>query len=136
VQEVSGESGFYQYQLGVNIPLFFNSDKGKVQSAKINREIAEQRKTQTTIQLKSEYAQAQQNYLKWKEAWNYYEKEALELAKEQRNGASIAYREGAIDYIGFLQLVKDAIEIEKQGWLTYQEYLNSQFNFEYFINVK
>lgn len=133
MQEVAGESGFYQYQLGVNIPLFFNTEKGKVQSAKINRDIAEQRKTQTTIQLKSEYAQAQENYLKWKEAWNYYEKEALELAKEQRNGASIAYREGAIDYISFLQLVKDAIEIEQDGWLTYQEYLNSQFKLEYYL---
>ncbi|NBG65722.1 CusA/CzcA family heavy metal efflux RND transporter [Acidiluteibacter ferrifornacis] len=136
VQEVSGESGFYQYQLGVNIPLFFNTDKGKVQSAKINSKIAEERKSQATIQLKSEYAQAQENYLKWKEAWNYYEKEALELAKEQRNGASIAYREGAIDYISFLQLVKDAIEIERDGWQTYQEYLNSQFKLEYFINVQ
>jgi hypothetical protein len=90
--------------------------------------------TQTTIQLKSEYAQAQQNYLKWKEAWHYYEKEALELAKEQRNGASIAYREGDIDYIGFLQLVKDAIEIEQEGWQTYQEYLKRQFKLEYYIN--
>jgi cobalt-zinc-cadmium resistance protein CzcA len=133
VQEVAGESGFYQYQLGVNIPLFFNTEKGKVQSAKINRDIAEQRKAQTTIQLKSEYAQAQENYLKWKEAWSYYEKEALELAKEQRNGASIAYREGAIDYISFLQLVKDAIEIEQNGWQTYQEYLNSQFKLEYYL---
>ena len=57
----------------------------------------------------------------------------MELAKEQRNGASIAYREGAIDYISFLQLVKDAIEIEKQAWLTYQEYLNGQFNLEYYL---
>ncbi len=133
VQEVAGESGFYQYQLGVNIPLFFNTERGKVQSAKISRDIAEQRKTQTSIQLKSEYAQAQENYLKWKEAWNYYKKEALELAKEQRNGASIAYREGAIDYISFLQLVKDAIEIERDGWQTYQEYLNSQFKLEYYL---
>ena len=54
MQEVAGESGFYQYQLGVNIPLFFNTEKGKVQSAKISRDIAEQRKTQSTIQLKSE----------------------------------------------------------------------------------
>jgi len=133
IQEVAGESGFYQYQVGVNIPLFFNTEKGKVQSAKINREIAKQRKTETSIQLKSEYAQAQQNYLKWKEAWHYYEHEALKLAKQQRNGALIAYREGAIDYISFLQLVKDAIEIELQAWQTYQEYMNSQFNLEYYL---
>jgi len=119
--------------VGVNIPLFFNTEKGKVQSAKINREIAKQRKTETSIQLKSEYAQAQQNYLKWKEAWHYYEHEALKLAKQQRNGALIAYREGAIDYISFLQLVKDAIEIELQAWQTYQEYMNSQFNLEYYL---
>ena len=136
VQEIAGESGFYQYQLGINIPLFFNADKGKIQSAKINREIAEQRKMQTTLQLKSEFAQAQENYLKWSEAWNYYEKDALELAKEQRNGASIAYLEGEIDYISFLQLLKDAIEIEQEGWLTYERYLQSKFELEYFINVQ
>lgn len=133
VQEVGGESGFYQYQVGVNIPLFFNVEKGKVQAAKLNREIAEQRQLQVTLQLKSEYQQARQRYAKWQSAWQYYEKEALQLAKEQRQAALFAYREGAIDYVSFLQLVKDALLIEKEGWQTYQEYLNSQFNLEYYL---
>ncbi len=132
-QEIGGESGFYQYQLGVNIPLFFNVEKGKVQAAKLNREIAEQRQLQATLQLRSEYQQARQRFTKWKSAWKYYEDNALQLAKEQRQAASLAYREGAIDYISFLQLVKDALLIEKEGWQTYQEYLNSQFNLEYYL---
>ncbi len=133
VQEVGGESGFYQYQVGVNIPLFFNVEKGKVQAAKLNREIAEQRQMQSTLQFKSEFQQARQRYIKWQSAWKYYEKEALELAKEQRQAALLAYREGAIDYISFMQLVKDASLIEKGGWQTYQEYLNSQFKLEYYL---
>ncbi|MEQ8624456.1 MAG: CusA/CzcA family heavy metal efflux RND transporter [Vicingaceae bacterium] len=132
VQEVAGESGFYQYQAGINIPLFFNNEKAQVQSAKLNRNIAEQNLQQANLELKSQYLNALANYQKLRASWNYFETEALELAKKQRKAAAIAYKEGAIDYIAFLQNVKDAMQIEQEAWQTYENYLLSRFQLEFY----
>ena len=133
-QEVGGQTGFYQYQAGISIPLFFMKNQGMVQSAKIRQQIAEQNLYQTQLELQNNYQNALEAYYKWKTSWEYYETEALGLAKEQRKAAVTAYREGAIDYVTFLQNVKDAMQIEMTAWLTFEQYLNSRFQIEYYIN--
>jgi cobalt-zinc-cadmium resistance protein CzcA len=135
VQEVGGESGFYQYQAGISIPLFFNTEKAQVQSAKINRAIAEQNQLQANLKVQNDFLKAQQNYLKWKASWNYFETEALQLAKKQREAAVISYKEGAIDYLDFLQLVNEAISIEQEAWDSYQQFFTSQFQLEYYLTT-
>ena len=87
-------------------------DQGTIQAAKIRMEMAEQNLNQTRLELQNSYQNAVQEYRKWLASWEYYRTEALSLSAEQREGAFIAYREGAIDYIAFLQNVKDAIQIE------------------------
>lgn len=105
-----------------------------VQSAKISQQIAEQNLYQTQLELQNNYQNALEAYYKWKTSWEYYETEALGLAKEQRKAAVTAYREGAIDYVTFLQNVKDAMQIEMTAWLSFEQYLNSRFQIEYYIN--
>jgi cobalt-zinc-cadmium resistance protein CzcA len=77
----------------------------------------------------------QENYLKWLSSWQYYKNEALPLAEEQRKGALTAYKEGAIDYVMFLQNIRDAITIEIDSWDAFGEYLNSRFQLEYYLNT-
>lgn len=135
-QEIAGQSGFHQYQFGLNLPLFFNKTKGHFQAAKIERSIAEQHLNQVSMQLNNDFEQAKQNYIKWQEAWKYYKNGALELAKEQRLAASIAYREGEVDFLQFLQLIQDAISIEKDAWLCFEAYQTSKFQLDYFLSNK
>jgi hypothetical protein len=52
----------------------------------------------------------------------------LPVAKEQKNGAITAYREGAIDYISFLQNMKDSIQIEFDYWNSFASYLDAVLN--------
>ena len=68
--------------------------------------------------------------------WNYYKNEALPLAIEQRNGVSLSYKEGAMDYIDFLQSMKDAIQLEINTWNVLEEYLISRIQLEYFLTSK
>ncbi len=136
VQEVGGESGFYQYQAGVNIPLFFNNEKAQVQSAKLNRNIAEHNLQQANLELKNQYLNALANYQKLKASWKYFETEALQLAKKQREATALAYKEGAIDYVAFLQNIKDAMQIEQEAWQTYENYLLSRFQLEFYTLKK
>lgn len=133
-QELDGESGFYQYQAGIQIPLFFVNTKGQVQSAKISREIADQNRYQTQLEVQNQYTRVRENYLKWSTSWNYYRDEVLELAREQMEGATLAYAEGDISYVAFLQNVKDAMQLELNAWSAFSQYLDSRFQMEYYLN--
>ena len=131
-QSINGASGFYQYQFGMTLPLFYRPQQGRLQSAKINRDIAEQNLREQSRKMRTQYLNALEAYHKWSISWQYYRNEALDLARKQREAAWLAYQEGAIDYVSFLQNVKDAIKIEIQAWDALENYLNSRFQLEYF----
>ncbi|GAB3833104.1 hypothetical protein GCM10028895_51730 [Pontibacter rugosus] len=57
----------------------------------------------------------------------------MPLAVQQRNGAIIAYREGAIDYIGFLQIIRDAVQVEFNAQEALGNYLDSKARLIYFL---
>ena len=134
-QQIAGQTGFYQFQVGVNIPLFFGPELGQAQSAKIQRDIARQNLRQTELELNNQYRNIQEQYLKWLNSWNYYRDEALPLAEEQRAGAITAYREGAIDYVSFLQNIRDAIRIEVDAWGAFGNYMDSRYQLEYYLQT-
>src|SRR5690606_5771285 len=79
-QEIAGQSGYYQFQVGLSIPLSFLPQKGRVQSAKIQRRIAEQEYRQGRFELQSAYHSLLQQYQKWLASWRFYQDEALPLA--------------------------------------------------------
>lgn len=133
LQQIAGQKGFNSYQVGINIPLFFLPEKGRAQSARIKKNIAEQDLYQTKLELQSDYNSLLEEYRKWLHSWQYYQDEALPLAVQQRNGAVIAYREGAIDYVTFIQNVRSAIEVEINSWNALGSYLNSKARLTYFL---
>lgn len=134
-QEIAGQTGFYSFQIGINIPLFFAPELGRIQSAKIRRDIARQNLEQTRLELNAAYRNMQEKYLKWLYSWNYYKDEALPLAREQQQGAITAYREGAIDYVTFLQNIRDAIRTEVNAWNAFGSYLDSRYQLEYYLKT-
>ena len=71
--------------------------------------------------------------IKWRNSWNYYRDEALPLAKEQQGGSVLAFKEGAIDYVTFLQNIRDAIRIEVNAWSAFNDYLDSRYQLEYYL---
>ena len=134
IQEISGQSGFYQYQVGLTIPLFFMKEQGRAQAARIAQEIAAQNLRQTQFELKAEYLSLLQEYEKWQASWLFYEQEALPLAREQREGAILAYQEGGIDYVSFIQNLKESLQVEVKSREALQEYLQARFQLEYYLN--
>ncbi|WP_236980047.1 CusA/CzcA family heavy metal efflux RND transporter [Membranihabitans maritimus] len=132
-QKVQGVSGFNQFQIGVQVPIFYGPEKARVQESQILKDIAENDLRQARVELNAEYKSIREEYFKWSGSWKYYQEEALPLAKEQRNGAIVAYREGAIDYVTFLQNVRDAIQMEVNAWTAFEEYLTSYYQLEYFL---
>lgn len=132
IQQVNGNSGFYTYQAGISIPLFSGSDKSRAKAAKIASQIVTADADFKERQIESEYQQALQAYQKWEEAWQFYKNESLPLAEEQRKGALLAYREGAVDYAAFTQIIRDAIQTEMDALEALEQYLTALFKLEYY----
>jgi cobalt-zinc-cadmium resistance protein CzcA len=133
VQEIQGETGFYQYQAGINFPLLFFNQQGQVQSAKIERMIAEENRRQISAEIRTDYYTAIESYYKWRDAWYYYRDEVLPLTEEQRRGTTLAYEEGNIDYVNFLQNMKSVMELEIEAWEAFRNYSLRLYEVEYFI---
>ena len=57
----------------------------------------------------------------------------MPLADEQINGAIIAYKEGALDYVSFLQNTRDAIKIEVDSWTAFKDYFTSRYQLAYYL---
>ena len=132
LQRVNGNNGFYSYQAGISIPLFSGTVRSQAKAAKINSEIAKANADFTQRQLQSEYQQAIQAYQKWEGSWAFYSDKALPLAEEQRKGALLAYKEGAVDYAAFTQIIRDAIQTEMDALDALDNYLKSVFELQYF----
>jgi len=146
-QKIGEQKGFYKYEFGISIPLIFASQMGKTQSAKIKQQIAVEdyrRKTievrsvedyrRKTIEVRSEYQNLYDEYQKWLLTWYYYRDEALPTAVEQKKGAILAYEQGAIDYVTFLQNIRDAVQVEFETQNAFASYLNARFKLEYYLN--
>jgi len=132
LQKVNGNSGFYTYQAGISIPFLSGSNKARIKSAKIDNAIAENNLLFKKQELQSQYAQAKEDYLKWKTSWVFYETQVLPLTKDQKSGALLAYKEGEIDYTTFTQLVKEAVQSELEAQNALINYLESAFQLQYF----
>ncbi|MCM5662514.1 CusA/CzcA family heavy metal efflux RND transporter [Galbibacter mesophilus] len=132
LQRVNGNSGFYSYQAGISIPLFSGTERSQAKAAKIDSEIARTNANYTQRQLQSEYQQSLQSYQKWETSWQFYRDKALPLAEEQRRGALLAYKEGAVDYAAFTQIIRDAIQTEMDALDALDNYLKSVFELQYF----
>ena len=135
-QKIASQSGFNSFQVGVKIPLIFNKAKGQSKASKINRAIIEQENMTKQTQFKSTFYAMLSKYEQLEASWQYYKNEALPLAIEQRNGATLSYKEGAMDYIAFLQNMKAAIQLEINTWNILQDYLESKIQLEYFLTPK
>ncbi|MBW2961134.1 CusA/CzcA family heavy metal efflux RND transporter [Mesonia aestuariivivens] len=132
IQEVQNQSGFYTYQAGISLPLFSGDEKTRVKTTKIQQQVAQNKADFLQQQLKTQYQQSLRNFMKWKKSKNFYLNEALPLVKEQQNGALLAYREGAIDYTTFTQMLTNAIETELNAIEAINNYLNAKFDLTYF----
>ena len=132
VQRVQGQSGFYSYQAGISIPFLSGSTKALIKTARVDKEIAASKANYEKKKLQSNYEQALENYEKWNSSWLFYKAEILPLVKEQRVGALFAYKERAIDYTDFTQLMKETIQIELDAQTAFKNYAESLFQIQYY----
>ncbi|MDN3595510.1 CusA/CzcA family heavy metal efflux RND transporter [Zunongwangia endophytica] len=122
-QEVEGEDGYVMYQAGISIPFLSGKSYGNTKAAKIDAEIANRASNFAKQEFLMQRKQALQKYQSWKISWEYYEQEALTIAEKQRKGTIIAYNEGALDYVAFIQNLEEALQTELDAIDAAREYV-------------
>ena len=112
-QQIEGVQNFSGFQVGVKVPLFFWSQKGKTQAAKKNTEIAQMNFEQTKLDVNSVLHSNLQEYEKHKASLLYYNTKGLQLADKLFSSANTAYKEGEIGYVEYIATLEQAVQIKR-----------------------
>lgn len=112
-QQIEGIQNFTGFQVGVKVPLFFWSQKGRIQAAKKNTEIAQMNFEQTKLDVNAVLQANVQEYEKHKASLLYYETKGLQLADKLFSSANKAYKEGEIGHIEYIATLEQAVQIKR-----------------------
>jgi len=120
-KEISGTNRFSGIQAGISIPLMFFSQRGKTKSAAIETFISQTNYEYTQTSLESELSILLQEYSQNKINVAFFETMALPQAEVIGIQAEKSYLSGSINYLEYVQLLKQVIEIKTN----YLEALNA-----------
>ncbi|MBI1286268.1 MAG: CusA/CzcA family heavy metal efflux RND transporter [Flavobacteriales bacterium] len=137
VDQFFGPSKRFQgFQVGVAIPLWLRPHVAKVQAAGTKAKMAEADHENYQNNLEGEYAQAVQQYLKYKSSLEYYENTALKQSDLMLENAQSAFRNGAIGYVEYVQAIHQSMTI-KNAWLdALNGYNQAVVHIEYLAGIK
>lgn len=110
-QQIEGVSGLSGIQLGVGIPLFFWTQQGKVQAAKLGAEIAQKDYQSQLLSISNLFQMKQQEVNKYRMEVNWYGTQGLTTANELIRYSKNSYSAGEIDYVEFINATTQAIGI-------------------------
>lgn len=99
-------------QAGVAIPLWFGAQRAKIRAAQSSYQKVQLQRENYRIHLQAKYLALLTELKKYRKAIEYYEQTGEELASGILANAQMAYREGEIDYLQYIQLLENARNIE------------------------
>jgi len=136
-QQIEGVSGMSGLQFGIGIPLFFWTQMGKAQAAKLGNEIAQAEYESQLLQMTTAHQTKLQESAKYLAQVEWYEKQGLKTADELMHFANKSYEAGEINYIEYINSTDEAVKIKTAYLKTlnqynqsiiYLQYLNGSFN--------
>jgi cobalt-zinc-cadmium resistance protein CzcA len=133
-KDISGQGRFDGLQAGIGIPVFFASQKGKIESAKMSEAIAQNNFEFQRTTLRHQLHILIQEYYKYSESLQYYENSALQQAVIIIEQADKSYKSGAIDYMEYVQNLRQGIDIKNNYLETLNAYNQSVILIEKLIN--
>jgi heavy metal efflux system protein len=107
-----GSSRFQSVQFGLGIPLVFYNQHSKINAAKIQEQINENRLTFSKQTLSVEYEKAYKHYQTQLQKVTYFEEQALANAKVIMQSANQRLASGETNFLEWSILVNNAIQVE------------------------
>ncbi|MCK9203812.1 MAG: CusA/CzcA family heavy metal efflux RND transporter [Bacteroidales bacterium] len=134
-KEFSPDYRFTGIQAGLTIPVLFFPQKGKIESAKLEEKKAmESYKYQTNAFQHQLHILVEENE-KYRQSLAYFESVALQMAEAILEQADKSYKAGAIDYMEFVQNLRQGIEIRNNYLETLNAYNQSVIAIEFLLNI-
>lgn len=99
---------------GISIPLFAGAQSAKASAARAEWQVAQTRIGQAKLQLESQLINTRQSVQKYGNALRYYEKDGLKNAGLIISTANKQFSGGDIDYLQWVILVDQAVNIRSQ----------------------
>ncbi len=109
----SGISQNYRgFQVGVQVPIFFWGNSGRIRSAKLQTEIAQSQTQNNKIVVENRYKNLKQTLEQEEKALKYYESEGNHLSDELLKVAHRSFSQGEIDYFQYIQSLENAYQLK------------------------
>lgn len=100
--------------LGVNLPFFGSKAyKAKLQSIDITKSANEKQIENISWHLEQQWKQTFNEYIFWLDNVDFYKKEAIPNSELILKNATKAYRSGEIDYVEYLQAIRNSLDTQK-----------------------
>ena len=131
-QKIGDKTGYWTYEVGVSMPLFSTARSAKAKAGKLQQEAEKAQQVHMQLQLSNELKRLSNNNEKWQQQLQYFREMKLPLAEEQQRVAIESYRQGAIDYMAFINNMKEVAKVYLDYWNAYGEYLNNKMNLRYY----
>ncbi|OJW81811.1 MAG: acriflavine resistance protein B [Bacteroidetes bacterium 46-16] len=128
-----GNKRFQGVQAGISIPLFFKTHSSRIKAAKIEKQVAESQFSLFQTNLQGQFNQAYEDMLKDERSLDYYEKSALPNVDLILKQAQIAFQNGEIAYVEFLQALRTYSDIRFNYLETLNQYNQSVYTLQYLI---
>jgi cobalt-zinc-cadmium resistance protein CzcA len=112
MQEVDGQSGFYGFNVGLYIPLWFKPQAKALQAAQYRRQVVSKEVHNNQVGIESGLAALQTELVKNENLLEYYEDQGLDVAQELAEIAQLEYEAGNMNYMEYLQSIRQAFEME------------------------
>jgi len=123
-QKLGTESGYYGFEVGVGIPVwFFLENSGEINEAKVEKKITQTEEYFTIKRVQANVKNAFEDFLNSKRQSEFVSKQVLDEARLIVDATRRSYEEGTANYSEFLQALKTFMEV--QG-----AYTNNWYNFK------
>ena len=130
----SSSKRFNAVQVGIGIPIFAKAQRSKINSAKINQEVAINNYAAGLQTLQSEYNIALQEYKKYTQSIQYFENSALKNAIIIANTANTQLANGNINYLEWVQLINQVTTVKSEYVEAVKNLNDSILQLNYFTN--
>lgn len=122
---------FNSFQIGVAVPLWFGSGKSKTKAAKMKEQISRINAENFSKTLLSNYRSLLMECEKDRKSLDYYEKQAVPEADLIIKQSSLSYKEGEMDYIGYIGSLARALMIKQNYIDVLNNYNQSVISIDY-----
>ncbi|KXX68838.1 CusA/CzcA family heavy metal efflux RND transporter [Flammeovirga sp. SJP92] len=127
----SSSNRFQGVSVGLAIPIFYGSNKAKINASKLKAQNAVTQQQQYKIQLEGDYIRLEQEINQLNGSLNYYESKALPQVDRIIENAQKSFEHGAINYIEYFQNINQSLEMKYNYLQTLNNFNQTMIEMEY-----